>query len=139
MYMETWNARLSIVIDWLENSTDESDDFEDSKQIIQMMNRRAQKIGNDRPEYLKKMWASVRAELKQYDDSPIITRSSLPQDLINTLGIIQNEAYQAHYAFFESSETLSLVHFRRQSGVTATYVDAEAYAIHKTKTLYNQL
>ena len=64
MDMETWNARLSIVIEWLENSTNESEDFED---------------------------------------------------------------------------TLTLVHFRRQSGVTATYANAEAYAIHKTKTLYNQL
>ena len=139
MDMETWNARLSIVNEWLENSPDESDDFEDAKDIITMMCRRADKRGNGNPDLLKKMWNIVRQELKQFDDAPITRRSVLPLHVQQSLGIILNEVYAGHYAFFESGASISLVHFRRSRGVVSTYTTADDYAEHKTKTLKNQL
>ena len=139
MDMETWNARLSVVNDWLENSKDESDDFDDAKDIITMMCRRADKRGADNPDMLKKMWNIVRTELKQFEDAPITRRSVLPLHLQESLGIILNNAYDAHHAFFESSEFIQLVHFRRINGVVSTLESASDYAEWKTKTLKNQL
>ena len=137
--METWNARLGVVNEWLNNSNNESDDFEDAKDIITMMCRRAEKRGADNPDMLKKMWNIVRAELKQFDDAPITRRQVLPQALQASLTVICQQAYQAHYDFFESGACISLVHFRRNRGVVAAYESPEDYAEHKTHTLKNQL
>ena len=139
MEMETWNSRMAVINDWLENSKNDSDEFEESGLIIKMMQRRAAKKGNDNPELLKKMWNVVRTELKQYEDSPVTRRSIYPEYVIESLGIILNQAYAAHHAFFEESEIIQLVHFRRNKGVVSTYETASDYAEHKTQTLKNQL